>query len=190
MQAVVGLRRAGDAEDGRECVVPFEGAPLFETLVERHYRKLYIFAMSLTRNPSDAADLTQEAFTRWATKGTHVTDPASARSWLYRTLYRAFIDLKRRQNRIQPLESVQGLDPQAQCLEAGRISDGGTVTRALQSLPEEYRVPLVLFYLEDCSYKEIARVTSLRIGTVMSRLARGKQKLAELLEDPPRSKLK
>ena len=184
MQAVVGLRRFGDVGDESERVVPFDGAHLFETLVERHYRNLHIFAISLTRNPSDAADLTQEAFTRWANKGTHVTDLASAKSWLYRTLYRAFIDLKRRQNRIQPLESVAGLDPPSCCLEAGRASDGGTVSRALQTLPEKYRIPLVLFYLEDCSYKEIAKVTNLRIGTVMSRLARGKQKLAELLEDP------
>jgi len=161
-------------------VVPFAGGQVFVELVDLHYRQLYIFGLSLAHNEADAADLVQETFTRWARKGRHVTDPAKARSWLYRTLYRAWIDTVRRRRRLEPLPGPDDVELSTPA-NSRREADGRAVLDALSRLPEDFRLPLVLYYLQDCSYREIASIAGVPLGTVMSRLSRGKKRLAELL---------
>lgn len=156
---------------------------LFEQLVREHYAGLYQFAYSLTGSESDACDLVQDTYVTWAEKGRQLRDLSRAKSWLYTTLYRAFLDRRRRVTRFphHALESVEGeLPPVAP--EVAREADGRTVLEALQELDEDFRAPLVLFYLQQHSYKEIAEILDLPIGTVMSRLSRGKAALRRALE--------
>ena len=156
---------------------------LFEALVDAHYQGLYRFALTLARRGEEAADLTQETFYRFATKGSQLRDVSKAKSWLYTTLYRQFLMGRRRETRF-PRTDLGGADRELPVVEpdAGHRLDAGLVLDGLDQLDETYRVPLALFYLGDHSYKEIAAVLDVPIGTVMSRLSRGKSLLRKELE--------
>ena len=152
----------------------------FEEIVDRFYPMLYRFALSLARNEADACDLTQQTFSIWATKGHLLRDGSKAKSWLFTTLYREFISNRRREMRWpkEELSEVEHELPAAMpetvdCLESTQVMD------ALHSIDETFRAPLVLFYLQEHSYEEIAQILEIPIGTVMSRLSRGKQKLQQ-----------
>ena len=156
----------------------------FEDIVNRYYEPLYRFAFSLARTEADASDLTQETFREFAAKARQLRDTSKAKSWLFTTLYRAFVDKRRRLNRYPEVESgaveneLPALEPEA----PGKM-DAAAARAALVRLDETYRAPLALFYLEDHSYLEIAEILGIPIGTVMSRLSRGRALLRELLED-------
>jgi len=157
-------------------------APDFEQIVDAHYAALYRFALSLARNEPAAADLTQQTFYLWASRGHQLRDAAKVKSWLFTTLYREFLSLHRREARFPQAD----LDGETADLPAGGGSiadsiDGATVVAALQQIDEVYRAPLTLFYLEEFSYREIAAVLDIPAGTVMSRLSRGKALLRKLL---------
>jgi RNA polymerase sigma-70 factor (ECF subfamily) len=152
----------------------------FEEIVDRFYPMLYRFAFSLARNEADASDLTQQTFSIWASKGHLLRDASKVKSWLFTTLYREFISGRRREMR-WPKEEISEVEHElpfampetVDCLESAQVMD------ALQSIDETFRAPLVLFYLQDNSYEEIAQILEIPIGTVMSRLSRGKQKLQQ-----------
>jgi RNA polymerase sigma factor (sigma-70 family) len=158
----------------------------FEQLVDAHYQGLYRFALSLGRDPDIAADLVQETFCIWAAKGGQLRDPTKAKTWLYTTLHREFLSHRRRASRYADDEvdeervvSDHAADVSERHLDARRVLD------LLQELDELYRAPLALFYLQQHSYKEIAAILGVPIGTVMSRLARGKELLRKaMLADP------
>jgi len=157
------------------------GAPDFQQLVDAHYASLYRFALSLARNENDAADLVQQTFTQWARKGHQLRDPSLAKTWLFTTLRREFLGTVRKSARISdepPAEEDASLEP-----EQAEAVDAEVVMERLQKLPLEYREPLVLFYLQDVSYAEIAEILEVPIGTVMSRLSRGKSRLRTMLKD-------
>jgi RNA polymerase sigma-70 factor (ECF subfamily) len=156
--------------------------PSFEEIVDRYYAMLYRFALSLARNEADAGDLTQQTFSVWAAKGHLLRDPAKVKSWLFTTLYREFISNRRREAR-WPTDDVADLEDElpAATPDVVDVLDAGQVMSALQCLDEAFRVPLMLFYLQQHSYEEIAQILEIPIGTVMSRLARGKQKLHHAL---------
>lgn len=154
----------------------------FETLVATYYQPLYKFAYSLTKTADDAADLTQQTFLIWAEKGHTLRDPAKAKSWLFTSLYREFLRIHRRSKTVtavdqEILETRQ--DPSL--TEAARHLEGNEALEALHELDDVYREPLILFYLENLAYKEIAEILDIPIGTVMSRLARGKGQLKDKL---------
>ncbi|MGH8046488.1 MAG: RNA polymerase sigma factor [Chthoniobacterales bacterium] len=155
--------------------------PDFQQLVDAHYASLYRFALSLARNETDAADLVQQTFTQWARKGHQLRDPSLAKTWLFTTLRREFLGTVRKADRYSdepPGDEDASLEPeQAESLDAGEVME------CLQKLPLEYREPLVLFYLKDLSYTEIAGILEVPIGTVMSRLSRGKERLRSMLKD-------
>lgn len=155
----------------------------FTQLVDAHYAPLYRFALSLTRNSSDACDLTQQTFFIWATKGEQLRDGSKAKSWLFTTLYREFLRARRRAGHTTALEDLPPTeaDPAAPEVDVLAGLDAGLVIGALQELDEVYRVPLTLFYLEDHSYRDIADLLEVPIGTVMSRLSRGKAQLRGVL---------
>jgi RNA polymerase sigma-70 factor (ECF subfamily) len=149
-----------------------------EDAVHQHYRKVYLFALHLTRDEADAADLTQYAYEQLARKRRQVREPAKVRSWLQSTLYRKHIDQKRRIIRFPEVEFDEEQAPHTNQFPApGKNLDARAAVEALDELEEELRAPLSLFYLNACSYKEIAETLDLPIGTVMSRLHRGKEKL-------------
>lgn len=156
---------------------------VFTQLVDAHYAPLYRFALSLTKNTSDACDLTQQTFFIWARKGDQLRDEAKAKSWLFTTLYREFLRGRRRAEHVRALEDLPPGESDPAAPEVDRVAgmDAAMVVETLQEVEEVYRVPLTLFYLKDLSYKEIAEVQDVPIGTVMSRLSRGKAQLRAAL---------
>lgn len=154
--------------------------PAFVRLVDAHYEALYRFALSLARREADACDLVQQTFFVWAKKGHGLREADKAKSWLFTTLYREFLRARRRGLRGSSLEDLPPAQ-QEPADEAGQTDferlDGEAVMAALQAVEELFRAPLALFYLEDLSYLEIAEALDLPVGTVMSRLSRGKAHL-------------
>ena len=158
-------------------------APDFSRLVDEHYAALFRFAMSLAREQAAAEDLTQHAFLQWARKGATLNDPSKAKTWLFTTLYREHLNQVRRSRRFEVVEfdaDLHGADAEP---ETPPPVDRTSVMRALGKLEPAYREPLVLFYLKEIPYKEIANVLGIPIGTVMSRLSRGKDMLRHVLRD-------
>ena len=152
----------------------------FEQIVERYYPMLYRFALSLARDEADACDLTQQTFSIWASKGHLLRDVAKVKTWLFTTLYREFLSERRRQLR-WPKQEFSEVEHELPCPGPGEIDalDCSQVMTALQTIDETFRAPLTLFYLQEHSYEEIADVLEIPIGTVMSRISRGKQKLQQ-----------
>ncbi len=156
----------------------------FAQLVDAHYAPLYRFALSLARNGADAGDLVQQTFFVWATKGDTIREATKAKSWLFTTLYREFLRGRRRDARATSIEDLPPGEKDLAAEDVDRVSkiDAALVMTALQSVDETFRAPLTLFYLEDMSYQEIAQALEVPIGTVMSRLSRGKSQLRTVLE--------
>ena len=155
----------------------------FEKLVEDFYMPLYRFALSLSRQESDAADLTQQTFLLWASKGHQLRDPTKVKTWLFTSLYREFLGRKRQQDRfVESESSAEAVAAQTVPASVVNQLDSDIVQRALFALEEIYRAPLTLFYLQQHSYKEIAGMLELPIGTVMSRISRGRRMLFDRLQ--------
>ena len=154
----------------------------FEAIVAEHYESLFRFAVSLTRAEPDAWDLTQHTFYTWATKGHQLRERSRAKTWLFTTLHRAFLDGQRRRNRFphEELEEAAKELPAVSPVLAEQV-DASQVLAALAKIDEVYRAAVALFYLEDCSYKEIAVILEAPLGTVKSRIARGIAQLREIL---------
>jgi RNA polymerase sigma-70 factor (ECF subfamily) len=154
----------------------------FEGLVARYYEPLYQFAFSLTRAEADACDLTQQTFCIWAAKGHQLRDASKVKTWLFTTLHREFLGSRRRQTRYPHVEleaAAADLPPVPPA--SVNLMDTPQVLQALAQLEEIYQAPIALFYLQDCSYNEIAETLQVPLGTVKSRLARGLGRLHELL---------
>ena len=154
----------------------------YEQAVNSFYEGLYRFAFSLCGNTDDACELTQETFARLLTKGGQLRDHSKMKAWLFTTLYRIYLGWKRREMRHPHLEidsvaeELPPVTPEiADNLEADAIS------QSLLALEEHYRVPLALHYFDNHSYLEISKLLDVPIGTVMSRLSRGKELMRKLL---------
>lgn len=155
----------------------------FENLVATHYEPLYQFAFSLTREEAGACDLVQQTFCVWAAKGHQLRDESKVKTWLFTTLHREFLGSRRRQTRFPHFE-IDYAEPELPVVEPATANqmDAGLVMEALGMLDETYQAPVALFYLQDYSYKEIAEILDVPLGTVKSRLARGLERLHQLLE--------
>jgi RNA polymerase sigma-70 factor, ECF subfamily len=157
-----------------------------EQLVDDHYLLLYRYAYRLAGSAADAEDLTQEAFCRAQTNWSQLRDPACARPWLFRILRNLYLHKLRSEKHhncllLEDLSEVP--EPLPEPLPP---IDGEELQAALAELPEAYRTPLILFYFNDFSYRDIAEQMELPLGTVMSRLARAKAHLrARLLAPEP-----
>lgn len=161
----------------------------FEELVDSHYQALYRFAMSLARDADTAADLVQETFCIWAAKGDQLKDRAKAKTWLFTTLHREFLSQRRRAAKYsdEPVDEDSAASATPPQDDAERQMDGQRALELLGALEETYRAPLTLFYLQQHSYKEIAEILDVPIGTVMSRLSRGKEMLRKRMTAEPSS---
>lgn len=150
-----------------------------ERLVRLHGQTVYRLAYARTGNREDAEDITQETFLRLVRASPELQDEAHCRAWLLRVAANCACDLFRapwrRKNR--PLEEAERLPAPAP------EPDTGGVLEAVLALPEQYRIPVHLFYYEGMSIAEIARVLGQREGTVRTRLTRARAKLRDTLKE-------
>jgi len=155
-----------------------------QRLVEAHYAALYRYAFRLSGSAADAEDLTQEAFCKAQMNFSQLRDPGRAKSWLFRILRNVYLHRVRtaRQQRCVSLEQLGDLpEPPPEPLPP---VDPEQLQQALGELPEVFRTPIILYYFEDFSYRDIAEQMDLPLGTVMSRLARAKAYLRTRLAGP------
>jgi RNA polymerase sigma-70 factor (ECF subfamily) len=158
---------------------------MVQRLVEEHYTELYRYAFRLSGGSADAEDLTQEAFCKAQDHLCQLREPDRAKAWLFSILRNAYLHRLRseRRERSVSLESIGDLAEPS--LEPLPPVDPEQLQLALNDLPELFRTPVILYYFEDFSYRDIAEQMDMPIGTVMSRLARAKAYLRERLIQPP-----
>ncbi|WP_251042646.1 sigma-70 family RNA polymerase sigma factor [Arthrobacter sp. ISL-69] len=169
----------------------------FERDAMQYVDQLYSAAMRMARNPADAEDLVQEAYTK-AFSAFHQYKPGTnLKAWLYRILTNTYINLYRKRQR-EPLQSNSDTIEDWQLARAESHTSTGLrsaeaealdhlpdsdVKRALQAIPEEFRLAVYFADVEGFAYKEISDIMNTPIGTVMSRLHRGRKMLRDMLAD-------
>lgn len=176
------------AEEGYAGLEKRMNRTLLEDIVDKNYGNLFRFALSLTKNEAEASDLTQQTFLLLASKGSQIRDLSKAKSWLFTSLRREFYALRRQNGRYAsiepddhefPLTEIEA--PENVEFEVLKNADARMIMESLNEISEVFRVPLALFYFEDFSYREIARILQIPEGTVMSRLSRGRIELRTCL---------
>ncbi len=144
-------------------------------LVDENYRLVYRFALRLCGSETDAEDLAQQTFLSAHRHLSQLRDPEKARSWLLSITRNAYLKRGRQPKHI-PFSTLDAPLEPAWEIPEGEV-DEERLRQALEEIPEEYRSPLILYYFEELSYRDIAETLSIPIGTVMSRLSRAKNHL-------------
>jgi RNA polymerase sigma-70 factor, ECF subfamily len=170
----------------------------FADLTMEYMPALYSAALRMTRNPADAEDLVQETYLKAYRSFASFADGTNLKAWLYRILTNTYINAyraARRRPEVTDVEDVEDLylyrrlspegpDPgrSAEDVALAGFTDD-EVKAALESLPENFRMAVLLADVEGFSYKEIAEITDVPIGTVMSRIHRGRRALQKALHE-------
>ncbi len=171
----------------------------FTELAMPHMQALYTAALRMTRNPADAEDLVQETFLKAYRAFDRYEDGTNIRAWLYKILTNTFINSYRAAKRRPEKADVEDVEDLYMYRRLGELPTAGTgrsaedevlagftddeVKNAIESLPESFRIAVLLADVEGFSYKEIADITDVPIGTVMSRIHRGRKALQKALVD-------
>jgi RNA polymerase sigma-70 factor, ECF subfamily len=176
---------ANSGQDGRDTEAQW-AAPSWDEIVRAHSARVYRLAYRLTGNQHDAEDLTQEVFVR-VFRSLATYTPGTFEGWLHRITTNLFLDGARRRQRLR----FEGLgDEAAQRIPSNDRSPAqawddnhfeGDIQAALQSLPPDYRAAVVLCDIEGFSYEEIAATMGVKLGTVRSRIHRGRAQLRAAL---------
>lgn len=170
------LRRAVEGDDSA-----------FAALVRRHEDRIFSLCLRMMRERSDALDATQETFLMLFRKGSTFSGDSAFSTWLYRVAVNVCTDLLRKRARA-PLLEREDDPPERPNRHEPEVAEQVTVRldlrRALQELSEDYREAVVMHDLGGVPYDEIARATGVAVGTVKSRISRGRKQLGRILEQP------
>ena len=193
---------AADPDDPRSTETDAERTVRFETEALQYLDQLYAAAMRMTRNPADAEDVVQETFAKAYGSFHQFTPGTNLKAWLYRILTNTYINSYRKKQRQPQLSDGENIEDWQLARAESHTSSGlksaetvalenlpdSDVKEALQKLAPDFRLAVFLADVEGFSYKEIAGIMGTPIGTVMSRLNRGRTQLRALLADYARDR--
>lgn len=145
-------------------------------IIEEHHQGVYQYAFRLCGSVADAEDLTQQTFLQIHQHAAQVREPERLKSWIYSILRNCFLQSHRRRRPVSSTTIDLRMDEIVQPIPEQPL-DSQALQRAIQELPDEFRVVVLMYYFEDLSYREIAEALGVPLGTVMSRLSRGKSHL-------------
>jgi len=200
--STAGTVTPGEPADPREFESEAERTRRFETDALQYLDQLYAAAMRMTRNPADAEDVVQETFAKAYASFHQFTPGTNLKAWLYRILTNTYINSYRKKQREPQLSDGENVEDWQLARAESHTSSGlksaetvalenlpdSDVKDALQQLAPDFRLAVFLADVEGFSYKEIAEIMGTPIGTVMSRLNRGRTQLRKLLGDYARER--
>lgn len=199
---VMGIQRTENNVVDLQTETAAERAERFEREALPYLDQLYGAALRMTRNPADAEDVVQEAFAKAFSSFHQFTPGTNLKAWLYRILTNTYINSYRKQQRQPQISSGDSIEDWQLARAESHTSDGlrsaemealdrmpnSVVTDAMHQLSPDFRLAVYLADVEGFSYKEIAEIMDTPIGTVMSRLNRGRTQLRALLADHARER--
>ena len=200
--STAGTIAPGEPADPRTFESEAERTRRFETDALQYLDQLYAAAMRMTRNPADAEDVVQETYAKAYASFHQFTPGTNLKAWLYRILTNTYINSYRKKQREPQLSDGENVEDWQLARAESHTSSGlksaetvalenlpdSDVKDALQQLAPDFRLAVFLADVEGFSYKEIAEIMGTPIGTVMSRLNRGRTQLRKLLGDYARER--
>jgi RNA polymerase sigma-70 factor (ECF subfamily) len=159
----------------------FARHPRIEDLVTHHYQSVYRFAFRLSGSAAEAEDLTQETFCQAQLKLGQLRDASAARGWLFSIVRNGYLHRLRSRKSANTISLDDTAEPIDRWDADPLVIEPEKLQEALNELPEPFRTPLVLYFFEEFSYRQIAEQMGVPLGTVMSRLARAKAFLRDRL---------